>query len=194
MIRIVIFCCLCLSFISCKQDKNSSAKENIETDAASTKESFFPVTNYLKGQVYEVQKNGVNPIKYVTTGSRTDSSWIKMEDFTREVAPFLDVLIDTQNLVQLFEEKKFLDQTIDAYTFSYDPVKQLPDTFTLRHWDVYVDPSTNKVRRIYLVRVSENKTQQLTWQSGKWCKMVTISNGTNGKAYVEKDILIKWDF
>jgi hypothetical protein len=124
-----------------------------------------------------------------------DSSWIKMEDLDKEVALFLEPQIDTTNMVSLFSEKKFLDQTINAYTFTYDPSGQLPDTFMLQRWDVYVDAVTNKVKRIYMVKkLSDTKTVQLTWQSDKWCKIVTIATDKEGKASVEREVLIKWDF
>lgn len=131
---------------------------------------------------------------YTTVKGRTDSSWLKAENFEKEMAAFLEIEIDTSNLKDLFSEKRFLDQTLNAYTFTYDPKSTLPDSLALQHWDVYVDPTTNKVKRIYLItKNNDRKQRQLTWQSDKWCKIITIVTDKDNSV-VEKEVLIKWDF
>jgi hypothetical protein len=132
---------------------------------------------------------------YITKNKQVDSSWLKAEHFEKEMAPFLASVIDTTNMAVYFSEKKFLDQTLNAYTFTYDPKVVLPDSMQLQHWDIYVDPVTNKVTRIYLIRkIANKKQQQLTWQSDKWCKVVTIATDATGKNFVEQEVFIKWDF
>lgn len=157
--------------------------------------AFFPVTDYIKGQLIDIREKGVNPKMFITQNNKQDSSWVKMEDMSLVVSDFLKPVIDSTNLSSFFTEKKFLDQSIDAFTLTYDPAKQLPDTFQLQHWDVYVDPETNKVKRIYLLKkMADHKTLQLTWQSDKWCKIVTIDDDSTGRSVVEKEVMIKWDF
>ena len=107
---------------------------------------------------------------------------------------FLHPEIDTSNLIPFFSEARFLDQTVDAYTFTYEPKGILPDSISLRHWDVYIDPKKNIVRRIYIVKEEHDITRQLTWQSNKWCKVVTIGNDKDGNQQVMKETLITWDF
>ena len=159
------------------------------------KQRFFPVTDYIKGQLFELNKRGINPLKYHTVNNRTDSSWLKLEDIPRAVDEFLHPEIDSVNLVSLFTEKKFMDQSIDAYTLTYDATGPLPDSMTLKHWDVYIDPATGNVRRIYMVKtVGESKTIQLTWQSNKWCKTTVLLNKPDGTTLIEKEEKITWDF
>ncbi len=56
-----------------------------------------------------------------------------------------------------------------------------------KRWDVYVDPDNGKVTRIYLVkRGAADRELQLTWQSGKWYKIVTLQN-VSGKIIAEKE-------
>ncbi|MEJ7627355.1 MAG: hypothetical protein WKF35_10865 [Ferruginibacter sp.] len=192
MLRILVLLFSVFLF-SCKRNKvNEPLLNNAVTE--STKESFFPVSNYIKGQLIEIKNGGINPVKYITVNDHTDSSWIKMEELSKETAPFLEDNIDTANLVSFFSEKKFLDQTLNAYTFTYDPIGKLPDNISLRHWDVYVDPVSNRVKRIYIIKSKGDHTTQLTWQSDEWCKIVFIVTDKNGKSSVEKDVLIKWDF
>lgn len=199
MLKYLLVSIIVLQTISCKTNNNENSQATLVTEAAASDstnaDSFFPVTNYLRGQINDIRLKGVNPMIYTTVNKRTDSTWLKAENFEKEMAPFLETNIDADNLTGIFSEKKFLDQTLNAYTFTYDPKTTLPDTLSLQHWDVYVDPNTNKVRRIYLIKkTKENTQQQLTWQSDKWCKIVTISVDEDDNSIVEKEVFIKWDF
>lgn len=183
--------------ISCNNSSTSEATKNEKKPDSllAKKESFFPVTSYIRGELFEFKKDGINPIKHTTIKNHTDSVWLKIEEVEGAVKEFLYPEIDSLNLVSLFSEKSFLDQSIDSYTFTYDPDGPLPDTMTLKHWDVYIDPSSGKVKRIYMVKeISKNKTLQLTWQSRKWCKIISIITDQNGKSSVEKEEKITWDF
>lgn len=163
-------------------------------DSVVVKQNFFPVTSYIRGQVFEMKKTGINPLKYTITGNHTDSVWLKIEDINEAVKEFLTPEIDSANLVDLFTEKNFLDQTIGAFTFTYEPINKLPDTMKLKRWDVHIDPETQKVKRIYLVKeVDKSKTLQLIWQSNKYCKITTIITDKNGNSSVEKEEKITWD-
>jgi len=181
-----------LIFLSCN---NKSAPVEEQKEAVVEKPSFFPVTSYIKGQLYEIRAKSVNPLKYTTINNHTDSAWLKIEDIEDAVKEFLHPEIDSVNLASLFTEKKFLDQSINAYTFTYDATAQLPDSMLLKRWDVYIDPPTGKVRRIYMVKnISDTKMLQLTWQSDKWCKITTITTDEKGVSAVEKEEKITWDF
>jgi hypothetical protein len=71
----------------------------------------------------------------------------------------------------------------------------LHDSVVLKHWDVYIDPETNKVKRVYLVKkINKNTSLQLTWQSNEWFKTTTITSGTDGIEKVEKEEKISWDY
>jgi hypothetical protein len=192
--KIIISIFVCSLFLcSCadhgKPAEQLSAKDTLE------KQKFFPVTDYLEGEVYNIKKSGVNPLKYTTVNGHTDSVWIKIEELDSVVTEFLHPKIDSANLVTLFSEKSFLDQSLNAVTFTYDAAVVLPDSMKLKHWDVYIDPKTSKVKRIYLVKeIDKTKTLQLTWVNGQWCKITTIGTDVNGVMKVEKEEKLIWDF
>jgi hypothetical protein len=120
--------------------------------------------------------------------------WVKETDFETTFSVFLFPMIDTSNLKKTFTEKRFLDQTLNAFTFTYDPLNDEGNSFAFKHWDVYVDPETNKVRRIYLKKKVDTDTELLlTWQSGKWCKIITVKN-IGGKATIIKEEKISWSY
>jgi len=121
--------------ISCNNSSTSEAiKTEIKPDSLQPKrKSFFPVTSYIKGEIFGFKKDGINPIKHTTIKNHTDSVWLKIEEVEGAVKEFLYPEIDSLNLVSLFSEKSFLDQSVDSYTFTYDPDGTLPDTMTLKH-------------------------------------------------------------
>lgn len=167
----------------------------VNTDTV-VKQKFFPVTSFLKGEIYIIKSDGINPKKYTTINNHTDSVWLKIEDIDAEVSEFLHPEIDSAGLITLFTEKNFLDQSINAFTFTYDATNPpLPDSMQLQHWDVYIDPNTNSVKRIYMVKqVNKNKMLQLTWVSKQWCKITTIVSDESGVSKIEKEEKISWDF
>lgn len=187
---------LSLSLLLVYSCKHSSEKKTGNTQIATKeKPSFFPLTEYIKGQIREITDRQVNPLEYVTVNDRTDSSWLKIEDLPQAFSDFLHPQIDSVNMVTLFKESRFMDQTINAFTFTYDPIAALPDSMALQHWDVYIDPASGKVRRVYMVKsAGEGMTKQLTWQGDKWCRIVDIVNKQDGTSVIEKEVKITWEF
>ena len=159
--------------------------------------SIFPVTNYLKGQLKEIDSMEVTPLKMIVANGKTDSIWLKRADIRPAAAPFLTPLIDSTTMSSFFSEKSFLDQTINLYTFSYDPKMKLPDSIKLTHWDVYMSPQTNTVTRIYMVKETVKNdtdvTTQLTWLSNKWFSIRTIKQLQGKQPEVKEEKMI-WDF
>ena len=159
--------------------------------------SFFPVTDFLLGQLSEIDNLPVTPLKININGKKQDSTWLKREDIRKLAAPFLYPVIDSVFMAKYFAGKSFLDQTINAFTFSYDVKTQLPDSIKLIHWDVYIDPQKNNVQRIYLVKEDSkhaaNITTQLTWNTNKWFSVRTIIQSPGKEPEVKEEIM-KWDF
>ncbi len=166
---------------------------SITTDSLA-KQRFFPVTTYIKGQLYSIKEKGLNPIQYITEGDKKDSSWLKIEDLPSAINEFLTPEIDSTNLIQLFLEKKFVDQSLDAVTLTYEPIKKLPDSLSLSSWTVYIQPETGNIKRIYLVKTKATKTTQLTWNSNANCKMVYLTSNADGSFVVDKEVKINWDY
>lgn len=182
-----------LVLFSCNNSKTAEQAGAKPADAK--KQSFFPVTAYIKGQVHEIKEKGLTPLMYTTVNEHTDSVLIKFSELDSLVKEFLSPEIDTANLEPFFTENKFLDQSVNAFTFTYEPKGKLPDSVLLKHWDVYIDPETNKVTRIYLVKQADkNTTLQLTWQSNQWFKTTSIISGADGLEKVEQEVKISWDY
>ena len=181
-------------FSACNNNKKASVLNSTAVTQQVIKKdtvpNFFPVTSFLKGEIFGIKTGGITPVKKTTKNNKTDSVYLKEVDFENSFAEFLSPVIDTSNLKNSFTEKRFLDQTLNAFTFTYDPTDGKENNFAFTHWDVYVDPETNKVRRVYLTKNIDADTELLmTWQSGKWCKIITVKN-----AAIIKEEKISWSY
>ena len=181
-------------FSACNNNKKASVLDSTDITQQVKKEdtvtNFFPVTSFLKGEIFGIKTGGITPVKKTTINNKTDSVYLKEVDFENSFAEFLSPVIDTSNLKNSFTEKRFLDQTLNAFTFTYDPADGKENIFAFKHWDIYVDPETNKVRRVYLTKNIAADTQLLmTWQSGKWCKIITVKNSV-----IVKEEKISWSY
>src|SRR6185312_43537 len=176
-------------FTACSGKKSNTASTNIPVQT----ENIFPVTDFLKGQLRVIDSSGVTPLKIISVNGKTDSVWLKREDIRRNATPFLTPVIDSANMYSLFSEKSFLDQTINAFTFSYDPKKKLPDSIKITHWDVYMNPQTNAIDRIYIVKENADTTSQLTWLVNKWYSIRMIVQLANAQPQIKEEKMI-WNF
>lgn len=200
--KLFVFIPLLLLLVCGCHNNNKTEINNTNPEApapeAVKKDSFFPVTSFLKGQIRLLDSLPVTPLHTTTINNKTDSEWIKKEVLKTFLSPFLSPEIKETNLVNYFKETSFNDQTLNAITFTYDPLKTLPDSITLRHWDIYIDPETGKVTNIYIVKSIPDKssiiTLQLTWKTDKYAEIVRFLNQPDGNIKLIKKDKFIWKF
>jgi hypothetical protein len=56
-----------------------------------------------------------------------------------------------------------------------------------------MNPQTNKIERIYLVKQNADTIKQLTWVVNKWYSVRTITKSNSNEPGIKEDKLI-WDF
>jgi len=185
-------------YLSACATKTERVQPSLAVEHSNSQDSFFPVTSYIKGQLLLIDSLPITPLQIVSIKGKTDSIWRTKEILKQFLAPFSTTEISETNLTKYFKETRFNDQTINAITFTYDPRVKLPDSISLRHWDVYVDPENGVVSKIYMVRQLKEKgqsiTQQLTWQAGKLAKISTILNKPDGSLELLKEEQFIWNF
>ncbi len=193
------FCFITISiliFYGCSNNGEQSHPSQ-ETKSAKT-DSFFPVTSFIKGQMITLDSLPITPLQLTSIKGNTDSAWISKDKLKDLYSPFITPVIDETNLTEYFKENSFSDQTLNAVTFTYDPIGKLPDSISLRHWDVYIHPETGNVIKVYIVKQvkigGQIVTQQLTWQTNKMAKISTILNKPDGSMSLEKEVVLIWDF
>ena len=186
---------ICFLFFTACHSNETPGSVAIKTSADIT--NIFPVTSFIRAQLKELDTMPVTPLLLTTRAGKTDSTWLKRADIRKKAVPFLSPEIDSVSMHSLFKESSFLDQTINAYTFSYDPKNKLPDSIHLTHCDVYMNPQTNLVERIYMVKENDSATQnvttQLTWLVNKWYSIRTITQIPGQQAMIKEEKMI-WDF
>jgi len=182
-----------LLFISCSQNKNNTDDAGLAKDSTE-KVSFFPVTPFLQAQIQLLDSLPVTVLQLTSNGDKQDSAWLPVEKVKPMLKAFVADTIDKENLALLFKEIKFNDQSTEAITLMYSPKADLPGNIALRRWDVYVDPEKGTVKRVFIIKQGiENNipvTKQLTWQTGKWAKIVTIKNDSSAKP---QEVRWVWD-
>lgn len=188
------FLILIVIFISC-QSSPLAKKKLLQKEE---KVDVFPVTDFLLGQINEISKMPVTLLKVIKHNSFQDSQWVSRDSIGSLAIPFLSPVIDSIHFQENYSAHSFLDQTVDAFTFTYDALKVNSDSFPLTHVDVYVDPDSRKVKRIYMVKEKNedgnNKMQQLTWNTEDGFIIRTI---LQGKSYSISKIIeerVTWKF
>ncbi len=183
---------------SCREEVKHTPISPVNEDSTQQDVAVFPVTEYFRGQLNELDSMPITLLKIDITGSKTDSTWLPKKDIRNYVQPFLTPIIDSALITSYFKRRSFMDQTINAVTFTYDtPSSSLPDSINLKECDVYVDPDRNSVTRIYMLKSvpgdQRSLDSQLTWKTGKSFSIRTIVE-EQGKPAVIKEQIIKWDF
>lgn len=191
-----IICFIFFTYVGCKPQPKFDSSAITVTPEEEEDSNYLSVTSYLRGQIFEIKESHVNPLEINSVGERKDSAWLKIEDLDNILKDFLSPEIDSTNMKPFFKQEKFIDQSLNAATFTYSPISTLPDSITIRKWDVYINPENGKIIRIYMVKeLPQNKQQQLTWQAvEKWCTNRIVSTDSKGNIVIEKEQMLTWNF
>jgi hypothetical protein len=184
-----------LSQCTAKESGSSTGTTVAEDTSATDSLQFFPVTAFLQAQINQLDSMPVTILQIARVGDRLDSTWISTKQLKPQLQPFTEDTIEKRNLVKLFRENRFNDQSTESVTLTYLPrVSPLPETVRLRRWDVYVHPESGQLKMVYisrqLIRNGEPVTQQLIWKTGQWAKLVTAGTGKEGTTTTAEEI--KW--
>ncbi len=196
MNKYCVIAAVIILFNACNARHEESAAPSIETENKA--DSFFPVSSFLRGQMAILDSLPITPLHITTVNGKSDSAWVSKAKLKPLLQPFLASEIGETNLVKYFKETRFIDQSVNAVTFTYDPNGTPSDTSSLRHWDVYVNPEKGNVTKVYIVRefIENDKkiTNQLTWETDKQAKISTILNNPDGTQELIKEDIFTWDF
>ena len=174
MRSVLFFICIITILCSCNSDDASEAQNATSIQDSTPAQNYFPVTSFIKGIIYTIRTEKSNPIKVITRDEKKDTTWLKMENLEHEMSAFLTPVIDTANLKHKYVETKFLDKTINLYTFTYD-LRDPADTATLRSWTVYVDGESGKVTNINMEKRSPSGKQLLSFFTDTESKIITVA-------------------
>lgn len=186
-----------VSIVSCKNQGEASTSPNIPSEDSLAKQQFFPVTTYIKGQIYKIKNIPINPlIRTIVNDKVVDSAWLQFGEFDKAFEQFTNPEIDSLSLIKEYLQSSFQDRTIEAMTFTHDRIKPITDTsvYTLKSWNFYIDAKTNLLRKVFMVKEKGSSTLHLTWNNDSNCSQRYIRQKPDGTLEVEKEITINWDF
>jgi hypothetical protein len=188
----ITLCVAGLFFLASCHNKEVVVQEPHEKVEAP--QQFVPVTAFIRAELAEMDSLPITPLKITTVNGKTDTAWGKKKDLQEFAQQFLQPVIDTATLGKYFKETSFMDQSIPALTFSYDPKMPLPDTLSIRRWDVYLHPQSQAFQRAYIEKqLMENGHPQrvlMTWKAKSFCSVVQIDLKTEK---VTREVKMAWN-
>jgi hypothetical protein len=161
----VLFCIAALFYISCRQHKNHT---NTSTATNNDTTTFFQVSQYIKGQIAEVNKTPYYIYKITITDGKKDSSAVNTAVFNRISARFLTPDINDSKLRKHYTENIFHDQTTKSFTMSYTAADK---ELEIQNIEVLLQEDGETVKRIFIRKffnyADSSAIEQLSWKPGQ---------------------------
>lgn len=133
----------------CADEIESPLPEAQLPDSTNKAKQFFPILDYLKGEVNNVD-SFATAIRFYSTGNgKTDSGMIRVEQFKGIMQEFLPNELSKDNFEKYYIESSFYDQTTETSTFTYATKN---DDFEFHRIDILVQGSDSydKVSSVYM--------------------------------------------
>jgi hypothetical protein len=133
----------------CADELESPLPEAHLPDSTNKAKQFFPILDYLKGELSNVDSFATAIRLYTTINGKTDSSMIQVEQFNGIMQEFLPPELSKDNFEKYYSESSFFDQTTQTSTFTYATKN---DDLEFHRIDVLVQGSESydKVSSIYM--------------------------------------------
>lgn len=159
-------------------------KNAAETEA----KNFIDVSGYLKGQLAYLDTVPYAFLKLTLTDTvYSDSVYITKKEVNEMANLFLVKDLEKKELENNFDETSFLDGTLNTLTLTYQPKNT---SAMIQRVDVYVNPETEQIAKIYIVRKNDLAIQQLLWKHNSSFTLITSTADKQNiqKAKTEKVI------
>ncbi len=173
----------------------SCGNSHSKTEEAPKEKSFFPIAEYVKGEIRIIDSLPVGIMKKLIRGKSRDSSYIERSEFHELAKEFAGPELTKSQMEENYNEHSFMDETTGSYTFTYEPAKQ----GTLFHRiDVLAIPgqTTDKIKSIYLERsYLQNDTtinERLYWKANISFSIIKEKVYKDQSPIVEQ-LLVIWD-
>lgn len=186
---------LSVASLLCACNNHSEKKASEKNTDPQEEVTYFPVSNFLGGQILQIKEKGISPQKISIINGKSDTLFIKASDLDAALADFTNPFIDSVSTYTCYTSKKFFDQTLNSITLTYEAKQPIPSNLPWLSWNIYINPETEKVEMIYLVKkISPSLIKQLTWKaSKKYCKIISINNDSSNSSS-NQEVTIKWDY
>ncbi|MFI5156328.1 MAG: hypothetical protein ACHQEM_09085 [Chitinophagales bacterium] len=174
---------------------NNKVQPPLQDSVAVEKKDYFPVLDFLKGEIAYVDSFPLRIIKYTISGSHKDSSIIQSTAFDDLAKKFLSPELEKAAFEKEFKESSFLDQTSQSLSFTYSTQN---NGLQIQRVDVLASPSLgfDKVKSIYLEKLSHSQDstiiEKMYWRSRSNFQIIRILELPNHTS-TSSQLKVVWD-
>jgi hypothetical protein len=157
-------------------------KHTPEQEAAA--QPFFPIADYINGQLQEVKKKDAKIVRYTTINGVTSSKPVEFSDMQKEAAQFTSPDITQPPLSKNYKEASFADQSVPNITLTYSTQNR---SLEIQRVDVILEPdpeASDKVKTIYFEKQKGNRPVKLLWTADSHFQIISNDSGTTIVKYV----------
>jgi hypothetical protein len=184
-----------LFLLACSSPGGSPGGQAAPSDSSVAKD-FFPVPDFIAGQLKLIDSFQYPLTKIVRTGTKSDTSACTDQELRTLAENFRSPDLNDPAIHRYYTESSFADQTIPAITFHFSTTR--PE-MVIRKLDLIVHPDpekSDKVNSIYLEKsFSSGDTlvsQKLFWYTDKSFVIVT-SRQLGSRDLGETQVKLVWD-
>ena len=168
--KMILYGLMLLVYVGCNSAEVEPGTSQIRDSTQKTKE-YFPVLDFIRSEIRFVDSLPIGIMKYTTQDGKTDSGYIKLDEFHQLAQEFLPSDLNEEAFENNFSETSFFDNTTQHSSFLYASTKKNSGVSRI---DVLVKPENvvyNKVKSIYMEKFSEDADssviKKLYWKAGQ---------------------------
>ncbi len=185
-------------FFSCKNHGSSPEKipNASAADSATAAQDFFPVADFIGGQVKMIDSLQLPLSKTVTINNKTKLEAVTDQEFKSLALNFSHPDINEPGLKTKYKETSIADQSIPSVTLTYSTADT---SLPVQKISVFIKPdpvNNDKVNAVYIEKLfTKGDTvfnQKLYWKTGKNFQ-ITTEKKTGGKLLPVEQVKIIWD-
>lgn len=180
--------------------QNATPKEVGATDSAkgkptTKKNDFFPVADYIRGQINLMDSTPIGFAKYHTRMGKSDTSYASTAAFDSVAKEFLPAELSDSVFEKNFQESSFMDQSTQSVTFTYATKDDGPG---LKRVDVLAvqNADFDKIKSIYMEKTEMHQDtlvqKKMIWMAKQSIQVITIRQPANRPPTTEQVKLV-WD-
>jgi hypothetical protein len=181
---------------SCKNHSSPNAITAAVHKDSIQEQSFFPVTDFIGGQIKMIDSLQLPLSKSVTTGRKTQLESISDKEFKTLAINFLKPDINDSVIRKYYTETSVADQSIPSVTLTYSTNNTgLP----IQKINVFIKPDpvkNDKVSAIYIEKIFSNAdtsiSQRLYWKTDKSFQIITEKK-LGHTIFPAEQIKVIWD-
>jgi len=185
-----------MSVFSCKNKLQEPGTSTVEKTDSSIAAGFFPVTDFIGGELKLVDSLKPPITKEITVNDKKTLSGATDEEFKSYAQAFLHPDINDPAIKSFYKESSIADQSIPSVTFLFTTTK---DDLPLKTINVYVKPDpvlNDKVSGVYMEKQwIMNDTlfsQKLYWKTGHHFQ-ITTEKTIQKKLLPKEQVKFTWD-